>query len=56
MTRLPALLFHPAKASGFCAGADLGEMNESAGSGGKPESEMSEAELKAQAVRTRILR
>ena len=32
------------KPSGFCAGADLGEMNESAG-GGKPASEMSEDEL-----------
>jgi len=33
------------KASGFCAGADLGEMGEQAG--GKPAAEMSEAELKA---------
>ena len=32
------------KASGFCAGADLGEMGQQAG--GKPESEMTEAELK----------
>ena len=43
---IKGLVVSSGKPSGFCAGADLGEMGESAG-GGKPESEMSEAELKA---------
>ena len=43
---IKGLVISSGKPSGFCAGADLGEMNQQAG-GGKPESEMSEAELKA---------
>ncbi len=39
------LVISSGKPSGFCAGADLGEMGQQAG--GKPASEMSEAELKA---------
>jgi len=42
---IKGLVISSGKTSGFCAGADLGEMGQSAG-GGKPESEMSEAELK----------
>ncbi len=42
---IKGLVVSSGKPSGFCAGADLGEMGQSAG--GKPESEMSEAELKA---------
>src|SRR6056297_1691649 len=45
--KITGLVISSGKASGFCAGADLGEMNESAGASGKPEAEMSEAELKA---------
>ncbi|MEO0551037.1 MAG: 3-hydroxyacyl-CoA dehydrogenase NAD-binding domain-containing protein [Pseudomonadota bacterium] len=41
---IKGLVISSGKASGFCAGADLGEMGQAAG--GKPESEMSEAELK----------
>ena len=44
--KITGLVISSGKPSGFCAGADLGEMNQQAG-GGKPESEMSEAELKA---------
>ena len=43
---ITGLVLSSGKTSGFCAGADLGEMNESAG-GGKSPAEMSEAELKA---------
>ncbi|MEM9740417.1 MAG: 3-hydroxyacyl-CoA dehydrogenase NAD-binding domain-containing protein [Pseudomonadota bacterium] len=43
---IKGLVISSGKPSGFCAGADLGEMNQSAG-GGKSPSEMSEAELKA---------
>ncbi|MEM0985748.1 MAG: 3-hydroxyacyl-CoA dehydrogenase NAD-binding domain-containing protein [Pseudomonadota bacterium] len=42
---IKGLVISSAKPSGFCAGADLGEMGEQAG--GKPQSEMTEAELKA---------
>jgi len=42
---ITGLVISSGKPSGFCAGADLGEMNQQAG--GKPESEMTEAELKA---------
>lgn len=38
-------VFSSGKPTGFCAGADLGEMGQQAG--GKPASEMTEAELKA---------
>ncbi|MEL6285023.1 MAG: enoyl-CoA hydratase-related protein, partial [Pseudomonadota bacterium] len=41
---IKGLVISSGKPSGFCAGADLGEMGQQAG--GKPESEMSEAELK----------
>lgn len=41
---IKGLVVTSGKSSGFCAGADLGEMNESAG-GGKAASEMSEDEL-----------
>ncbi|MDJ0921964.1 MAG: 3-hydroxyacyl-CoA dehydrogenase NAD-binding domain-containing protein [Henriciella sp.] len=41
---IKGLVISSGKPSGFCAGADLGEMGQAAG--GKPESEMSEAELK----------
>ncbi|MEO1324311.1 MAG: enoyl-CoA hydratase-related protein, partial [Pseudomonadota bacterium] len=44
---ITGLVLSSGKASGFCAGADLGEMNESAGGSGKSEAEMTEAELKA---------
>ena len=43
---IKGLVISSGKASGFCAGADLGEMNEVAGGGGAS-AEMSEAELKA---------
>ena len=43
--KITGLVVSSGKPSGFCAGADLGEMGEQAG--GKPESEMTEAELKA---------
>lgn len=43
---IKGLVISSGKPSGFCAGADLGEMGQAAG-GGKPESEMTEAELKA---------
>ena len=42
---IKGLVLSSGKPSGFCAGADLGEMNENAG-GGKSASDMSEAELK----------
>lgn len=42
--KITGLVISSGKPSGFCAGADLGEMGQQAG--GKPESEMSEAELK----------
>ena len=42
--KIVGAVFSSGKPSGFCAGADLGEMGQQAG--GKPESEMSEAELK----------
>lgn len=45
---IKGLVISSGKASGFCAGADLGEMGQSAG-GGKAASEMTEAELKKQA-------
>ncbi len=45
---IKGLVISSGKASGFCAGADLGEMGQSAG-GGKPASEMTEAELKKKA-------
>ncbi len=44
---IKGLVISSGKPSGFCAGADLGEMNQSAGGSGKPAAEMSEAELKA---------
>ncbi|MEL6568310.1 MAG: 3-hydroxyacyl-CoA dehydrogenase NAD-binding domain-containing protein [Pseudomonadota bacterium] len=43
---IKGLVISSGKPSGFCAGADLGEMNQSAG-GGKSPADMSEAELKA---------
>ena len=43
---IKGLVISSGKPSGFCAGADLGEMNDQAG-GGKSKSDMSEAELKA---------
>lgn len=43
---IKGLVISSGKASGFCAGADLGEMN--AGGGGKPAAELTEAELKKQ--------
>ena len=42
--KITGLVLSSGKPSGFCAGADLGEMNEQAG-GGKPASEMTEAEI-----------
>jgi len=42
---IKGLVISSGKPSGFCAGADLGEMGERAGSE-KPESEMTEAEIK----------
>ena len=44
--KITGLVISSGKPSGFCAGADLGEMGDRAGSG-KSETEMSEAELKA---------
>ena len=44
---IKGLVISSGKPSGFCAGADLGEMNQSAGGAGKPAAEMTEAELKA---------
>jgi len=41
---IKGLVISSGKPTGFCAGADLGEMGQQAG--GKPESEMSESELK----------
>lgn len=42
--KITGLVISSGKPSGFCAGADLGEMGQAAG--GKPESKMSEAERK----------
>ena len=42
---IKGLVISSGKPSGFCAGADLGEMNQSAGAGKSP-ADMSEAELK----------
>ncbi len=43
--KIKGAVFSSGKPTGFCAGADLGEMGQQAG--GKPASEMTEAELKA---------
>ena len=42
---IKGLVISSGKPSGFCAGADLGEMNQNAGAGKSP-ADMSEAELK----------
>ena len=44
---IKGLVISSGKPSGFCAGADLGEMNQRAGGGGEKK-ELSEAELKKQ--------
>lgn len=43
---IKGLVVSSGKPSGFCAGADLGEMNETAGGGGQVSKELSERELK----------
>jgi len=44
--KITGLVISSGKANGFCAGADLGELGESAG-GEKPKAKMTEAEIKA---------